>query len=123
MNKEYSFLCLDLESKNPQQQTAHHQQTATREGYASYSSFPSGDFPTDGDVVVDHASASPEIYEFDDPNPGYSQSLFNPIYVDNGNGNENGYGGFGENSIGIDASTSTTVFSALTIWCFRHRLK
>ena len=50
-------------------------------------------------MAVDHASASPEIYGFDDPNPGYSQSPFNPIHVDNGNGNENGYGGFGENGI------------------------
>ena len=73
-------------------------------GYASYSSFPSGGFPADGDVAVDHASASLEIYGFDDPNPSYSQSPFNPIHVDNGNGNENCYGGFDENniSIGID---------------------
>ncbi|XP_030968225.1 clathrin light chain 2-like [Quercus lobata] len=73
--------------------------TAAGEGYASFSSFPSGAFPADGDVAVDHASASPEIYGFDDPNPGYSQSPFNPIHVDNGNGNENGYAGFGENGI------------------------
>ena len=73
-------------------------------GYASYSSFPSGGFPADGDVAVDHASASLEIYGFDDPNPSYSQSPFNPIHVYNGNGNENCYGGFDENniSIGID---------------------
>ena len=76
--------------------------TAADEGYASYSSIPSGGFPADGDMVVDHASASPKIYGFDDPNLGYSQSSFNPIHVDNGNGNENGYGGFNENGIGID---------------------
>ena len=71
-------------------------------GYASYSSFPAGGFPADGDVAVDHASASLEIYGFDDPNPSYSQSPFNPIHMDNGNGNENSYGGFGENGIGIN---------------------
>ena len=82
---------------------------AAGEGYASYSSFPSGGFPADGDVAVDHASASPEIYEFDDPNPGYSQSSFNPIHMDNGNGTENGYGGFSEN--GIDIGIDDGVFS------------
>ena len=75
--------------------------TAASEGYASYSSIPFGGFPADGDMAVDHASASPEIYGFDDPNPGCSQSPFNPIHVDNGNGNKNGYGGFGENNVGI----------------------
>ena len=59
-------------------------------------------FLADGDVAVDHTSASPEIYRFDYPSPGYSQSPFNPIHMDNGNGNENGYGGFSENDIGID---------------------
>ncbi|KAF3971913.1 hypothetical protein CMV_004524 [Castanea mollissima] len=58
-------------------------------------------FLADGHVAIDHASASPEIYGFEDPNPGYSQSLFNLIHVDHGNGNQNGYGGFGENDIGI----------------------
>ena len=76
--------------------------TATNKGYASYSIFPSEGFPADGDVAVDHTSASPKIYGFDDPNPIYSQSSFNPIHVDNGNGNKNGYGGFSENDIGID---------------------
>ena len=85
--------------------------TAAGEGYASYSSIPSGGFSADGDMAVDHAPASPEIYEFDDPNPGYSQSPFNPIHVDNGNGNENGYGGFGENGIGIGIGIDNGVFS------------
>ncbi|KAF3945655.1 hypothetical protein CMV_027990 [Castanea mollissima] len=80
--------------------------TAAGEGYASYSSFPSGGFPADGDVAVDHASASPEIYGFDDPNPAYSQSPFNPIHMDNGNGNDNGYGGFAENGIDDGVFTS-----------------
>nr|POE73121.1 hypothetical protein CFP56_77472 [Quercus suber] len=75
--------------------------TATSKGYASYSSFPSGGFPADGNVAVNHAYALPEIYGFDNPNLGHSQSPFNPIHMDNGNGNENGYGGFGENDIGI----------------------
>ncbi|KAK9997766.1 hypothetical protein SO802_017369 [Lithocarpus litseifolius] len=65
---------------------------AAGEGFASYSSFPSRGFPADVDVAVDHDSTSLEIYGFDDPNPGYSQSPFNPIHMDNGNGNENGYG-------------------------------
>nr|POE44568.1 hypothetical protein CFP56_79659 [Quercus suber] len=43
-----------------------------------------------------------EIYRFDNPSPGYSQSPFNPIHVDNRNGNENGYNGFDENGIDID---------------------
>ena len=76
--------------------------TAVGEGYTSYFSFPFGGFLADGDVAVDHASALPEIYEFDDPNLDYSQSLFNLIHMDNGNGNENGYGGFSESSIDID---------------------
>ena len=80
--------------------------TTTGEGYASYSSFPFEGFPTDGDVAINHASASPEIYEFDDPDPGYSQSPFNPIHVDNGNGNGNGYCGFDENGIGIGIDDS-----------------
>ena len=65
---------------------------------------PSRGFLADGDVAVDHTSALPEIYRFDYPSPNYSQSPFNPIHVDNGNGNENCYGGFDENniSIGID---------------------
>ena len=79
---------------------------AAGEGYASYSSFPFEGFPTDGDVAINHASASPEIYEFDDPDPGYSQSPFNPIHVDNGNGNGNGYCGFDENGIGIGIDDS-----------------
>ena len=76
--------------------------TAVGEGCASYSSFPSRGFSVDGDVAVNHAFALPEIYGFNDPNPGYSQSLFNLIHMDNGNGNENGYGGFSENGIGIN---------------------
>lgn len=83
--------------------------TAAPGGYGSYSNFPpsgavdfSGGFPADDDVAVDHTSASPEIFGFDDPNPSYSQSPFDPIHVDNGNGNENGYGGLGGNGIGDD---------------------
>ncbi|KAG7958961.1 hypothetical protein I3843_10G047200 [Carya illinoinensis] len=61
-------------------------------GSGAYSSFPaaagdfSGGFPAEGDVAVDHASASPEIFSFDDPNSGYSQSPYDPIHVENGNG-------------------------------------
>ena len=73
---------------------------------------PSGGFLADGDMAVDHTSASPEIYKFDYPSPGYSQSPFNSIHMDNGNGNENGYGGFGENGIGIGIGIDDDVFSS-----------
>ena len=88
---------------------------AAGEGYASYSSIPSRGFPADGDMVVDHAFASPKIYGFDDPNPGYSQSPFNPIHMDNGNGNENGYGGFNENGIGISIDDGVFSFDGLVL--------
>ncbi|TKY59294.1 Clathrin light chain 1 [Spatholobus suberectus] len=60
-------------------------------GYGDYSStFPSEDVP------VEHAAAaaSPEIFGFTDSDPGYSQSPFEPVHVENGNenGTENGYG-------------------------------
>ena len=71
---------------------------------------PSRGFLADGDVAVDHTSALPEIYRFDYPSPNYSQSPFNPIHMDNGNGNKNSYGGFGENDIGIDINDD--VFSS-----------
>ena len=66
----------------------------TYSGYGGYSSF-TGGFSPDGDVAVDHdaAAASPEIYGFSDPNPGYSQSPFESVAVENGNENGNGYGG------------------------------
>jgi len=84
-------------------------ETFTGSGYGSgsYSSFPpagvdySGGFPAEGNVAVDHASASPEIFGFDDPNPSYSQSPFNPIHVENGNGY-----GVGENGVGDDVFVS-----------------
>ncbi|XP_057737611.1 clathrin light chain 1-like [Arachis stenosperma] len=63
----------------------------TYSGYGGYSSF-TGGFSPDGDVTVDHdpaAAASPEIYGFSDPNPGYSHSPFESETVENGNG----YGG------------------------------
>ncbi|GLT54210.1 hypothetical protein SLA2020_274280 [Shorea laevis] len=61
-------------------------------GSGSYSSFPqasgdySGGFPAEDNVSVGHASASPEIFGFDDSNPSYSQSPFDQIHVENGNG-------------------------------------
>ena len=44
-----------------------------------------------------------------------SQSPFNPIHVDNGNGNENGYGGFGENGIGIGIDEGVFSFDDLVL--------
>lgn len=58
-------------------------------GYGSYSNF-SGAFPGDADVTVDHTPASPDVFGFDDSSPNYSQPPFDPIHVENGNGN--GYG-------------------------------
>ena len=87
--------------------------TAVGEGYASYSSVPFGGFLANGDVAVNHTSASPEIYGFNDPEPSYSQSSFNLIHVDNGN--ENGYGGFGENGIGI--SIDDGIFNSDGLCC------
>lgn len=67
-------------------------QDDTYSGYGGFSSF-SGGFSADGDVTVDHAAAaSPEIYGFSDPNPGYSQSPFESVTVENGNDNGNAYG-------------------------------
>ncbi|XP_044461086.1 clathrin light chain 1-like [Mangifera indica] len=59
--------------------------------YGSYSNFSGPDnFSTDhGDVAVDHVQ-SPEIFGYDNPEPGYSQSPFESVHVENGNGN--GYG-------------------------------
>lgn len=71
-------------------------------GSGSYSTFPaaSGDFssgfPAEGDVAVDHASASPEIYGFEDQNSSYSQSPYNQIHVENGNGYGEGANGIGD---------------------------
>ncbi|KAE9594999.1 hypothetical protein Lal_00041333 [Lupinus albus] len=68
----------------------HHNDTYS--GYGDYSSF-TGVFSADGDVAVDHtAAASPEIYGFSDQNPGYSQSPFESVIVENENENGNGYG-------------------------------
>jgi hypothetical protein len=67
-------------------------QDDTYSGYGGYSNF-SGGFPADGDVTVDQATeASPEIYGFSDPSPGYSPSPFESVTVENGNDNGNGYG-------------------------------
>lgn len=64
----------------------------TYSGYGGYSSF-TGGFSPDGDVTIDHtAAASPETFGFSDPNPGYSQSPFESVTVENGNDNENGNG-------------------------------
>jgi hypothetical protein len=76
----------------------------TGSGYrsGSYSSFPpagvnySDGFLAEGNVAVDHASASPEIFIFDDLNPSYSQSPFNSIHVENGNGYSVGQNGINE---------------------------
>ncbi|RDX74766.1 Clathrin light chain 1 [Mucuna pruriens] len=58
--------------------------TDTYSGYGGFSSFPGDDVP------VDHAAAaSPEIFGFSDPDPGYSQSPFEQVHVVE-NGNENG---------------------------------
>ncbi|XP_023544741.1 clathrin light chain 1-like isoform X2 [Cucurbita pepo subsp. pepo] len=58
-------------------------------GYGSYTNF-SGGFPGDADVSVEHTPASPDVFGFDDPSPNYSQAPFDPIHMENGNGN--GYG-------------------------------
>ena len=58
-------------------------------GYGSYTNF-SGGFPGDADVSVEHTAASPDVFGFDDPGTNYSQAPFDPIHVENGNGN--GYG-------------------------------
>ncbi|XP_027346775.1 clathrin light chain 1-like [Abrus precatorius] len=61
----------------------------TFSGYDGYSNFPGDDVP------LDHTStaASPEVFGFSDPDPSYSQSPFEQDHVvENGNGNENGYG-------------------------------
>ncbi|XP_041026045.1 clathrin light chain 2-like [Juglans microcarpa x Juglans regia] len=76
-------------------------------GSGSYSSFPaatgdfSGGFPADGDIAVDHASDSPVIFGFDDPNVSYSQSPFDQIHAENGNGY-----GVGENGADDDVFVS-----------------
>lgn len=60
--------------------------------FGSYSNFTgataaSDDFSGDqGHVNVDHVQ-SPEIFGFDGQEPGYSQSPFDPVHVENGNGN------------------------------------
>lgn len=53
--------------------------------YGSYTGFPSAD----GEVAVDR---SPEIFGFEDPSSGYSQSQspYDSVHVENGNGNGNG---------------------------------
>ncbi|KAL5101711.1 hypothetical protein RYX36_006038 [Vicia faba] len=63
-------------------------QDDTYSGFGGYSNF-----SADGDVTVDHAAeASPDIFGFSDPNPGYSPSPFESVSVENGNDNGNGYG-------------------------------
>jgi len=59
----------------------------TFSGYGDFSTFPADDVP------IDHvAAASPEIFGFGDPDPGYTQSPFEQVH-ENGkeNGSENGY--------------------------------
>ncbi|KAG6641201.1 clathrin light chain 2-like [Carya illinoinensis] len=76
-------------------------------GSGSYPSFPaatgdfSGGFPADGDIAVDHASDSPGIFGFDDPNASYSQSPYDQIHAENGNGY-----GVGENGADDDVFVS-----------------
>ncbi|KAK7369001.1 hypothetical protein VNO80_11035 [Phaseolus coccineus] len=63
--------------------------TDTFSGYGDFSTFPADDVP------IDHvAAASPDIFGFSDPDPGYTQSPFEQLHVvENGkeNGSENGY--------------------------------
>ncbi|KAH7568944.1 hypothetical protein ACOSP7_012066 [Xanthoceras sorbifolium] len=64
--------------------------------YGSYSNFTGAadDFTADhGDVSVDHVQ-SPEIFGFESQEPGFSQSPFHSVHVENGNGN-----GYGEDSV------------------------
>jgi len=58
----------------------------TFSGYGDFSTFPAEDVP------IDHvAAASPEIFGFSDPDPGYTQSPFDVVENGNENGSENGY--------------------------------
>lgn len=76
-------------------------------GSGSYSNFPpasgdySGGFHAEGNVSVDHASGSPEIFGFGDTNPSYPQSPFDQIHVENGNGY-----GVGKNGVDGDVFAS-----------------
>ncbi|KAL5096680.1 hypothetical protein RYX36_001007 [Vicia faba] len=77
---------------NVNSSSTHHFATSdqddTYSGFGGYSNF-----SADGDVTVDHAAeASPDIFGFNDPNPGYSPSPFESVSVENGNDNGNGYG-------------------------------
>ncbi|KAJ6925809.1 hypothetical protein NC651_010290 [Populus alba x Populus x berolinensis] len=66
------------------------------ESYSNFASYSTaavpGDFPG-GDVSVDHASGSPDVFGFgSDADPDFShQSPFGSVHVENGNGN--GYNG------------------------------
>ncbi|BAT73750.1 hypothetical protein LR48_Vigan01g062000 [Vigna angularis] len=58
----------------------------TFSGYGDFSTFPAEDVP------IDHvAAASPEIFGFSDPDPGYTQSPFDVVENGNENGSENVY--------------------------------
>lgn len=69
------------------------------ESYSNFASYSTaavpGDFPG-GDVSVDHASGSPDVFGFgSDADPDFShQSPFGSVHVENGNGN--GYNGADE---------------------------
>ncbi|XP_062096645.1 clathrin light chain 1-like [Humulus lupulus] len=80
------------------------------ENFSAYDSFSSSTFPADQHqsdeyVSVDHSTAAPSPFGFEDPNPNYSDSSpFGSVHVENGNGNGNGSPfesyGLGDDGIG-----------------------
>lgn len=104
MSSSFDTFSMDGEEQIHHQSSNHHpfnEDEAAADSYSNYAPYSSltgaaDDFPADhGDVPVDHVQ-SPEIFGFDGQDPGYSQSPFDSVHVENGNGN--GYGG-GEDSV------------------------
>ncbi|ESR62543.1 hypothetical protein CICLE_v10015933mg [Citrus x clementina] len=85
----------DGEEQIQNQHSNHHSfnDDAEYSNYGSYSSYNAAeDFSGNhGDVSVDHVQ-SPEIFGYENQEPGYSQSPFGSGHVENSNGNGNGYG-------------------------------